>query len=420
MNAEIVSVGTELLLGDIANTDAQFISQRLAEIGINVFYHTVVGDNPGRLKDVISLASKRSDLIITTGGLGPTYDDLTKEVICQTFGLSLVLHEPSLERIRSFFASRGKEMTENNTKQAYLPENCTVLENDWGTAPGCAVRAGNTTLIMLPGPPRECQPMVTERMIPYLKQQADHVIRSHVMRIFGMGESAVEALLREKMEHAQNPTVAPYCKDGEVLLRITAAAPTEEAADDLIAPKILELREILGETVYGVDVDSLEETVLSLLRERKMTLAVAESCTGGLLGKRLTDVAGSSEVFLGGVISYANQVKADLLGVPEQILARHGAVSIPVAAYMARGAARCTGADCALALTGIAGPGGGSEEKPVGLVYVGLYFKGVVTVKEFRLGGRNRDRAYIRWLAASHALELLRHALLRTAPEVLA
>lgn len=411
MAAEIISVGTELLLGEIANTDAQYISECLSELGIDLYYHTVVGDNVGRLTDVLRLAKSRSDLIITTGGLGPTYDDLTKEVICKTFGLELELHEPSLERMRRFFADLGKEMTDNNLKQAYLPKGCTVFANDWGTAPGCAAESDGVTVLMLPGPPRECRPMMRECAMPYLRSRSEKVIVSSNVRIFGMGESAVEAILREKMEHAENPTIAPYCKEGEVMLRVTAAAKTAAEAHAMLPPVTDELCAILGDVVYGVDVDSLEACVVSLLREKGMTLATAESCTGGLVAKRITDVAGSSDVFLGGVVSYANEVKRDVLEVPERLLKTYGAVSRPVAAYMARGAAKLTGADVAVSLTGIAGPGGGSAEKPVGLVYVGLCLRGATYVKELHLGGRTRDRAYVRTLAAGHALSMVQKAI---------
>ncbi len=412
MSAEIISVGTELLLGEIANTDAQFISECLAELGIDLFYHTVVGDNPKRLTDVLRLAKSRSDLIITTGGLGPTYDDLTKEVICETLGLPLERHEPSLERMRGFFADMGREMTDNNLKQVDLPKGCTVFDNDWGTAPGCAAEADGVTIVMLPGPPRECRPMMKERVMPYLRARSEKAIVSSEVHIFGMGESAVESILHDRMEHALNPTIAPYCKEGEVMLRVTAAAPDEASARAMLPPVIDELKATLGDLIYGVDVDSLEESVVRLLAERELTMTCAESCTGGLVAKRITDIAGSSAVFLGGVVSYANSVKRDVLGVPAHLLAQYGAVSRPVAAYMARGATALTGADVAVALTGIAGPGGGTPEKPVGLVYIGLTMHGATYVKELHLGGRTRDRAYVRQLAASHALSMVRKAVL--------
>ncbi|MGN1450906.1 MAG: competence/damage-inducible protein A, partial [Eubacteriales bacterium] len=369
MNAELVAVGTELLLGEISNTDGQYISQKLANLGINVFYHTVVGDNPARLEQVLREAGKRSDLVITTGGLGPTYDDLTKEIICRVFDRELVLHEASLDRIKAFFAERDRPMTENNVKQAYLPRDCTVFENDWGTAPGCAFDAGGCIVAMLPGPPRECRPMTDHRLVPYLAAMADGVIYSDSVRICGMGESAVEALLRPMMENAVNPTVAPYCKLGEVELRVTARAKTEEEAKALTAPVVADIRKALGDVVYGVNVDSLEQAVVAALDEKHLTLAAAESCTGGLVSKRITDVSGSSAVFLGGAVTYANSVKERVLGVKAETLASFGAVSPETAEEMARGVCLLTGADIGVSLTGIAGPGGDTPEKPVGLVY---------------------------------------------------
>ena len=405
MNAELIAVGTELLLGEISNTDGQYISQKLASLGINVFYHTVVGDNPARLEKVLEDAARRSDLVITTGGLGPTYDDLTKELICKVFGRKLVLHEESLARIEAFFADRGKPMTENNVKQAYLPEGCTVFANDWGTAPGCAFEAEGCVVAMLPGPPRECRPMTDLRLVPYLASKGDGVIYSDSIRICGMGESAVEAVLRPIMENAVNPTIAPYCKLGEVELRVTAKAESEEAAKALTAPVVSEIKEILGDVVYGVNIDNLEQAVVLALKNKGLTLATAESCTGGLVSKRITDVSGSSEVFLGGVVSYANSVKENVLGVKVETLASVGAVSAETAREMARGVCTLTGADIGVSLTGIAGPGGGSEEKPVGLVYMGLCRGENVTVTELRIGSRGRTRDDIRSQAATTALK---------------
>ncbi len=405
MNAELIAVGTELLLGEISNTDGQYISQKLAGLGINVFYHTVVGDNPARLEAVLRDAAKRSDIVITTGGLGPTYDDLTKELICRVFGKKLVLHQESLRRIEGFFADRGRPMTENNIKQAYLPEGCEVFSNDWGTAPGCAFKAENCVVAMLPGPPRECRPMTDLRLVPYLASLSDGVIYSDSVRICGMGESAVEALLRPIMENAVNPTVAPYCKLGEVELRVTAKAGSEAEAKALTAPVVEEIKSALGDVVYGVNVDSLEQAVVAGLRDAGLKLATAESCTGGLVSKRITDVSGSSEVFLGGVVSYANSVKQNVLGVKEETLASVGAVSAGTAEQMARGVCALTGADVGVSLTGIAGPGGGTEEKPVGLVYMGLCRGEKVTVTELRIGSRGRTRDDIRSQAATTALK---------------
>lgn len=406
MNAELIAVGTEILLGEIANTDGQFISECLSELGINVFYHTVVGDNPKRLADTLKLAKSRSDLIITTGGLGPTYDDLTKEIVCEVFGKKLVLHEPSLERIKAYFDGLGRTMTENNRKQAMLPEGCTVLDNDWGTAPGCIIEAGGNTVVMLPGPPRECFPMVRGRLFEYLSSKCERIIHSRKIRIFGMGEAAVEHRLRDMMVSYTNPTIAPYAKDGEVMVRVTAKAESKAGAEKLTLPVVGEICTVLGNTVYGVDVDSLEQCVVKKLSEKNLTLCFAESCTGGLIAKRITDIPGSSKVFLGSVTAYANGVKTGLLCVPEEIIEKHGAVSRAAAVHMALGASRLFKSDISVAVTGIAGPGGGSGEKPVGLCYISLAAGGRAFVREFKFGERNRDRAHIRTLAASSALKL--------------
>ncbi len=406
MNAEIISVGTELLLGEIVNTDARFVSEALSELGINVFYHTVVGDNPTRLAAIMNTAKKRSQLIITTGGLGPTYDDLTKEVICETFGLSLELSEESLSRIQIFFDRLGRPMTNNNIKQAMLPKGCYVLSNDYGTAPGCVVETEGTMVAMLPGPPRECEPMMRDKLMPYLASKRDGFILSRRVRIFGMGESAVEEKLQGMMESAINPSIAPYAKEGEVMLRITAKAETEERAREMLSPICEKVVSELGNVVYGVDVESLEEAIILKYAEKGLTIACAESCTGGLVSKRLTDIPGSSYVLMGGAVTYSNESKTKLLSVPEDILHSHGAVSARCAEYMAMGAAKLFGTDVAVSTTGIAGPDGGTDEKPVGLVYVGIYRNGETTSHKLMLGGRNRDRAYIRHMAASHALKL--------------
>ena len=297
--AELIAVGTELLLGNIANTDAQMISQGLSQLGINVYYHTVVGDNPQRVRQAVDIARGRADILITTGGLGPTCDDLTKVAVAQAFGKELVYHEPSAQRIRERFAQRGTPVTENNFQQAMVPEGCTVLDNDWGTAPGVAFQAGGTHVLMLPGPPRECEMMFRHRALPYLQKLSDGVIASRTVKTFGIGESAAEALLRDLMNALHNPTLAPYAKPTGTELRITAHAPTREEALRLIAPVEEQVKAILGDKVIGVDVDSLEEVCFALLKDRGLTVGTAESCTGGLLAKLLTDLPGSSAVFRG-------------------------------------------------------------------------------------------------------------------------
>ena len=407
--AELIAVGTELLLGNIANTDAQMISQGLSQLGINVYYHTVVGDNPQRVRQAVDIARGRADILITPGGLGPTCDDLTKVAVAQAFGKELVYHEPSAQRIRERFAQRGTPVTENNFQQAMVPEGCTVLDNDWGTAPGVAFQADGTHVLMLPGPPRECAMMFRHRALPYLQKLSDGVIASRTVKTFGIGESAAEALLRDLMNALHNPTLAPYAKPTGTELRITAHAPTREEALRLIAPVEEQVKAILGDKVIGVDVDSLEEVCLRLLKDRGLTVGTAESCTGGLLAKLLTDLPGSSAVFRGGVVSYTNGVKAGLLGVPQDLLDRYGAVSPQVAEAMARGAKAALGCDIALSTTGVAGPDADDRGNPIGLVYLGLAWGDQCRVTEFRAGPVERER--VRRQAAQTALDLLRRHL---------
>ena len=408
--AELIAVGTELLLGNIANTDAQMISQGLSQLGINVYYHTVVGDNPQRVRQAVDIARGRADILITTGGLGPTCDDLTKVAVAQAFGKELVYHEPSAQRIRERFAQRGTPVTENNFQQAMVPEGCTVLDNDWGTAPGVAFQADGTHVLMLPGPPRECAMMFRHRALPYLQKLSDGVIASRTVKTFGIGESAAEALLRDLMNALHNPTLAPYAKPTGTELRITAHAPTREEALGLIAPVEEQVKAILKDKVIGVDVDSLEEVCLRLLKDRGLTVGTAESCTGGLMAKLLTDLPGSSAVFRGGVVSYTDAVKRGLLGVPEAMLAQYGAVSPQVAQAMARGAKAALGCDLALAATGVAGPDPDDRGNPIGLVYLALAWEGGCQVVPFR-AGTQAERERVRRMAAWTGLDLIRRHL---------
>ena len=408
--AELIAVGTELLLGNIANTDAQVISQGLSAMGINVYYHTVVGDNPDRLRAAVDIAKGRADIIITTGGLGPTCDDLTKQTLAAAFGLPLVFHQPSADRIADYFRRLhpDRPMTENNLQQAMLPQGCTVFENDWGTAPGCAFESGGVRVLMLPGPPRECRAMFQHRALPYLQSLSDGVILSRTLKLFGIGESAMEARLRERMNAMTNPTLAPYAKEGECELRVTAKAPSREAALAKIDPVVEELRAQFGPLVYGVDVPSLEGVVLELLKERGLTLGSAESCTGGLVAKRMTDLPGSSAVFRGGVVSYATEVKHTVLGVPQEILDEHGAVSEPTARAMAEGARRVLGCDLAIATTGVAGPDPDERGNPVGLVFIALAAPEGTWVRKVQM---SFGRARVRHIAASHGFDLVRRYL---------
>ena len=407
--AELIAIGTELLLGNIANTDAQMISEGLSELGINVFYHTVVGDNPERVRQAVDIARTRADIIITTGGLGPTCDDLTKVALAEAFGKGLFFHEPSAQRIRDRFLQMERPMTENNLQQAMLPEGCTVLENDWGTAPGVAFEADGVHVLMLPGPPRECEMMFRHRVVPYLKKLSDGVIASRTVKTFGIGESAVEDQLRDLMNALHNPTLAPYAKPTGTELRITAHAQTEEEAFALIAPVEEQVKAILGDYVIGVDVNSVQEVCFNLLREKGLTMGTAESCTGGLIAKLMTDLPGSSQVFNGGIVSYTNGVKAGVLGVSQELLDQYGAVSAQVAEAMARGAKAVLGCDIAVSATGVAGPDSDDRGNPVGLVYLGLAYGDQCIVQEFHAGRGDRDR--VRRMAAGTALDMVRRHL---------
>ena len=410
LTAELISVGTELLLGSIANTDAQTISQALSQLGINVFYHTVVGDNPQRVRGAAELAKTRANLIITTGGLGPTCDDLTKEAVASAFGRELEFYPACAQSVRDRFAHtiHAKTMTDNNLRQAWLPQGSTVLPNSCGTAPGCAFEENGVHVIMLPGPPHECKAMLEEQAIPYLKRFSHGVIRSRTLKVFGMGESAVEDLLHEQMIALTNPTLAPYAKSGEVELRLTARADTIRQADAMLDPLEQEIRDRLGDLIYGVDTPSLEATVLALLLQKHHTLSAAESCTGGLIAKRITDLPGASAAFLGGVVSYTNEVKTQILGVSSQLLEESGAVSKPVACAMCQGALRVLGSDLAVSVTGVAGPDPDDRGNPVGLVFIALTDGTDTWVRETDLG---RERERVRTLAAHHALDMVRRYL---------
>jgi len=404
--AELVAVGTEILLGNIANTDAQMISRGLSELGINVFHHTVVGDNPERLGKTIALAASRADIIITTGGLGPTADDLTKETVAGAFGKKLNLHQPTVKRIDSYFARTGRKPTENNYKQAMLPEGCHILENDWGTAPGCAFESDGVTVIMLPGPPRECTAMFHNCALPYLRSRfVDGVLVSRNLHVFGMGESAVEAKLFKMISEMKNPTVAPYAKEGEMFLRVTAKAESEQEAQAMIEPVAAEIYSVLGDLIYTDKYESLEDTVVSGLKQTGITLSVAESCTGGSIAKRITDIPGSSAVFMGGVCTYSTASKTALLGIPEQLIAEKGAVSCEVAEQMAVNVRKKFSSDLAVSVTGLAGPDGDGSGLPVGRVYVALACADGVWCRPLDLGsGRER----IRVSAANHGLDMVR------------
>lgn len=405
MIAEILSVGTELLLGNTANTDAQDISEYLSQLGINVFWHTVVGDNPGRLTDAVQIAKSRADLIVTTGGLGPTCDDLTKQVLAAAFGLELYFDEAEADWIRSYFTNR--KMTENNLQQAWLPEGCTIFHNLWGTAPGCTFEKDGVRVIMLPGPPRECRAMFENCAMPFLRSLSEGEIVSHNLRIFGKGESEVEFMLRDMMNSMTNPTLAPYAKEGEMLLRVTAKAATHDEAEQMMAPVIGKMYEIVGDVIYGQDVECLEEVVTALLREKGLTLSAAESCTGGLVSKRMTDLAGASDVFKGGAVVYATESKTSLLGVPAELIADKGVVSAEVALSMAENVRRVFSSDFGIGITGFAGPDG-DERYPGGTVFIAVASAEKSFVRE-QHKGTVRER--VRALAANNAFDMLRRYL---------
>ena len=408
MIAEILSVGTELLMGQIANTDAQFISRRLGELGVTIYRHSTVGDNPARVREALQEALSRSDMVITTGGLGPTEDDLTKEMVAEYFGLEMELHQPSLDALKAFMERFGKKMTPNNLKQAYFPRGCTVMPNACGTAPGCIVEQGGKTVAVLPGPPMELMDMFDRQLAPYLQARSGQVIRSRFLKIFGLGESNVETLLSD-LFHSGNPTLALYCGPGEVTARITARAAAPEKAEAMMQPVYEEILRRVGEAYYGEGVNRTPaDAVLELLKNRGETVTFAESCTGGLLCGAFVDCAGASDCLKESYVTYANEAKENLLGVKSETLARCGAVSGECAREMALGAARAAGADWAVSVTGIAGPGGGTAEKPVGTVWIGVAHGGAAQAREYHFRGQ---RQWIRKLSVVNALNQLRLAM---------
>ena len=407
-NTEILSVGTELLLGHVTNTDARDISEMLSQIGINVRYHTVVGDNPRRLEDCVKVAKERADIIITTGGLGPTCDDLTKQILAKAFGLELVRDENEYRGLYEYI-NLGRKVTPNNFEQAMLPEGCTVFHNDWGTAPGCAFEKDGKIVIMIPGPPKECNAMFRACAIPYLKKLSDEQIVSHSLRIFGLGESAVDQMFRDEMNAMTNPSMAPYAKECDCLLQVTAKAHSETEAEEMLKPIIAHVKEKLGEYVYGMDVECVEEAVIQLLREKHMRFSAAESCTGGDIARRFTEIPGASEFFLGGVVTYTNGAKAKLLGIDPALIEEKGAVSFEVAKEMAQRVRALMGSDIGVGVTGLAGPDGDGVHE-VGTVFVSMAAPEQTWVKELHLG-TFRTRSFIRRMAGNHVYDMMRRYL---------
>ena len=404
-DTEIISVGTELLLGHVTNTDARDISEMLSKIGINVKYHTVVGDNPERLRKCVETAKSRADIIITTGGLGPTCDDLTKQILAEAFGLKLVENKAEREGLYDYIRY-GKKFTDNNFTQAMLPEGCTVFHNNCGTAPGCGFEKDGKIVVMIPGPPKECNAMFRESALPYLRKLSEELIVSHSVRIFGLGESSVDDIFAEEMNRMTNPTMAPYAKECDCLLQITAKAKSEAEAEEMIAPVMEHVINRLGDVVYGVDVECIEESVIKLLREKGMTFSAAESCTGGDVARRFTDMPGASAFLKGGVVTYTNEAKAKLLGIDPALIEEKGAVSYEVAKAMAENVRALLGTDIGVGVTGLAGPDGDGVHE-VGTVFVSLAVEGETFVKELHMGAM-RTRSFIRRMAGNHIYDMMR------------
>ena len=412
MVVELISVGTELLLGNIVNTNTQFLAEKCALLGLSMYHQSVVGDNEERLKDTIRTAIRRADILILSGGLGPTEDDITKEVCAAVMDCSLVEDPHTKKRLEERFKnSIKKDVPESNWKQALVPVGATILDNQNGTAPGRIIEKNGKTVILLPGPPDELCPMFTGQVMPYLQKLQPEVIRSRMVKICGYGESKVEEMVLDLIDGQKNPTLATYAKTGEVHLRVTAKAASDEEAGKLLKPVVKEIRRRFGDAVYTEDEDeSLQDAVVKLLKKYELTVTTAESCTGGMLAARLVNVPGVSDVFREGFITYSNKAKRKILDVNKATLKKYGAVSEQTAKEMAKGGVFATDADICIAITGIAGPDGGTPEKPVGLVYIACYLQDDVRVEEYRFKG---NRAKIREQAVVKALDLLRRSIIK-------
>lgn len=412
MKAEIIAIGTELLLGDTLNTNSQYISEKLAELGIDVYYHTIVGDNPKRLKECLKSAFERVDLVITTGGLGPTQDDLSKEIAAAYFQKKMELDYDSLKFIQNFYKRGNRVMPKSNEKQAYFPEGSLIMKNNNGTAPGYILENNNRIIIQLPGPPKEMKPMFEENVIHYLNKFNNYIIKSKTIKILGIGESSSEELVEDIIRKQSNPSIGTYGIPGGCKFRITAKAKNVTEALSIIEPVEYELRERLKENVYGVDDESIEEVVAKLLIEKNLTISTAESCTGGMVSSKLINYPGISKVFMQGVTTYSNKSKIKMLNVKKETLEKFGAVSKETAAEMAEGIAKVAGTNIGLSTTGIAGPDGGTKEKPVGLVYLGLYLDGKVKTKKINVANISNNRNSIRSRSTLILLDWLRRELI--------
>jgi nicotinamide-nucleotide amidase len=417
MVAEILAVGTELLIGQITNTNAQYLSKRLNDVGVSVYYHSVVGDNPVRLKESLKTALSRADIVISTGGMGPTQDDLTKETVAETMGLKLVLHPEIYQDIKAFFERVNRKMMDSNAKQAYIPENSIIVPNNNGTAPGCIIEKDGKIVILLPGPPKEMIPMFEETVFPYFEKMTGQTIGSKMLKVFGVGESEMEMKIIDLIKAQSNPTIAPYVNMGEVVVRVTARCRDANEAESMICPVIDKIRERLGTDLYSINGETMEEVVVRLIIEKNISISVAESCTGGMLAAKLVNVPGVSKVFEKGFITYSNSAKIDMLGVSPDTLETYGAVSRETAIEMVNCLIKKTGTRAGISITGMAGPNNITDpvpcstalshipDKPAGLVYIAVYLDGKTECIELKLNG---DRERVRHVACLNALNLLR------------
>lgn len=411
MVAEIISVGTEILLGNIVNTNATYLAQKCAELGLSCYYQDVVGDNEERLTDTIKTALGRADVVFIGGGLGPTPDDLSKEIAAKVAGCELKMDEASRLAIEEYFKRIGKEPTDNNWKQALMPEGCTVLPNNNGTAPGCAIKtAEGKHMILLPGPPEELKLMFEESVVPYIRGIMEGIIYSKTVKICGIGESRAASMIADMIDNQSNPTIATYAKTGEVHIRVSAKAEDESSAKKLAKPMVKELKNRFAQYIYTTEAEvTLEKAVVDLLIANELTVGTVESCTGGLVAARLINVPGVSDAFKSGIVTYSNKAKRRFVGVKKSTLDKYGAVSKQTAAEMAKGLTLLNKADVVISTTGIAGPDGGTEEKPVGLVYIGCYVCGKTSVKECHFTG---NRQKIRDNTVTAALDFMRQCIL--------
>lgn len=391
MKTAILSVGTEILFGQIVNTNTVYLSQQMNMLGFDVMYHYTVGDNPKRVEEMIDLAFQDCDLILTTGGLGPTQDDLTKEVACKALDDTLVMMDDVLEEITKYFKTLGREMTENNKKQAIMPSRATVFHNDAGTAPGFALEKDGKYIICMPGPPREMKRMFQKSVVPFLQSMIDGALYYRQIRFFGIGESMLETQLLDLIDNQTDPTLATYAKEGECSLRIASKRATEEEAEHAVDEMLEKVKERVGHYIYSCDDEELAQVVADRLMEQGLTLSSAESCTGGMFASTMTDIPGISQCFDRGLVTYSNRAKMEELGVSAGTLEKFGAVSEETALEMVEGLKRVSGSDVCISVTGIAGPGGGSEEKPVGLVYIGFSYGDKKICKKIQMRNVNRS-----------------------------